>query len=350
MANSYQNELQISLSDQADKIIKQLPDFANSFFDDLKNKNMSERTRIQYAYDMQKFFSFLKESAGFKDKKINTMTASEVLDPLTIDDINEYLRTLDYIYDGNNRRKKSSPSYRARKVSSLKSFFHYYLKIGAINTSVGDLIEGPKIPEKNVLVMDKEDVQRLLDASKDPSGLTGANLTRYNKVAKRDYAILMLLFGTGIRVSELIGINLRDIDFYNASLIINRKGGDEDEVYFSQEVEQALQDYIHTCRPTLLKDKTDALFISHTGTRLSSKAVQDLMHKYALKAGVNGKITPHACRRAFATNLYNETSDIYLVADALHHKSVETTRKHYAKISKDHKRIAAQKSSTLFKE
>ena len=277
------------------------------------------------------------------------------MDVLTYEDIQEYLETLNThtITDkyGKQREVLSSPSSKARKISSLRSFYKFYFRIGEIKNNMADLMDLPKIPDNNIIVMDKSQVQRILEAVSDTSGMSEGEIIRHKKIINRDYAIMMLFFGTGIRVSEFVGIDISDLDFYNASLLITRKGGDEDEVFFGSEVQQALEDYVSADREILLAGKEDpALFISMQHKRMTVRNVQLMIKGYAKKAGLNMKVTPHALRRTFGTNLYEETSDIYLVADALHHSSVETTRKHYANMSKDHKRIAAQKSSALFRK
>ena len=353
MAQQYQNDLQLSIDKKVNEIVKQLPDFAGKFFRDLKSKGMSERTRLEYAYDMKRFFDFISNQSGFKNVSLNGLKAADVLDVLTYDDIQEYLDTLNThtVIDKYSNQKEvlSSPSSRARKISSLRSFYRFYFRTGEIKNNLSDLMDLPKIPDKNIVTMDKSQVQRILAAVSDTAGMSEGEILRHGKIIKRDYAIMMLFFGTGIRVSELVGIDLSDIDFYNASLLITRKGGDEDEVYFGSEVQQALEDYVSAERETLLAGKEDpALFISMQHRRMTVRSVQLMIKGYAEKAGLNMKVTPHALRRTFGTNLYEQTSDIYLVADALHHSSVETTRKHYASMSKDHKRIAAQKSSSLF--
>ena len=145
-------------------------------------------------------------------------------------------------------------------------------------------------------------------------------------------------------------MNISDVDFYNASIIVTRKGGDQDEVFFGPEVEEALSDYLNTDRDALLGKNVNekAFFISTKHNRISVRSVEEMIQGYAKKAGINTKVSPHALRRSFGTYLYDATGDIYLVADALHHSSVETTKKHYARMSKDHKRIAAKESSGLF--
>ena len=355
MAEEYQNDLQLSLDKKVRTIVNELPDFMSKFFKDLKTKGMSERTRLEYAYDMKRFMAFVSCQAGFKDVNLNACKASDILDVLTFDDIQEYLDTLNsHIHidkNGNAKEILNSPSSKARKISSLRSLYKFYFRIGEINHNLSDLMDLPKIPDNNIVVMDKEQVSRILNAVSDTTNMSNGEIIRHNKIIKRDYAIMMLFFGTGIRVSELVGIDLDDIDFYNASLIITRKGGDQDEVYFPSIVEEAITDYVNSDRDILLNGAdSPALFISMQHKRMTVRSVQLMIKGYATKAGLNMKVTPHALRRTFGTNLYEETNDIYLVADALHHSSVETTRKHYANMSKEHKRIAANKSSTLFEK
>lgn len=351
MAKQYQNKLQLDLHNSAEDVIKLLPDFSRKYFDSLKNRNMSERTRLQYAYDIKKFFEFMENQAAFKDKNLKTMTAREIFENFTIEDINEYVKSIETVTGNNGEQYISSPEYKARKLSSLKSFIKYYYKIGDIDNSVADLIESPKIPDKNIVVMDKKDVERILKvvSTLDENAST-KDKNIFNKTWKRDYAIMTLFLGTGLRVSELVGIDMSDIDFYNASIVIVRKGGDEDEVFFGAEVEKALKEYINSCRENLIRKNPaeQALFVSKLGERISVRSIEKMVSKYSQKAGINNKITPHALRRTYGTNLYEETNDIYLVADALHHSSVETTKKHYAKMSSDHKRKAAKSSSSLF--
>lgn len=352
----YQDELYLQLDQKTNSLLSTLPSFVKKFFNHIKGQGMSPRTRLQYAYDIRKFFTFLEQSAGFQNVDLKGCTASEIMDRLTVEDIQEYMETLEYYQitgsDGKTETRLASPSAKARRISSLRSFYKYYFKIGDIQNNLADLMDIPKIPDKKIGVMDKSQVARILSAVTETEGLSETEIKRHKRIEKRDYAILMLFFGTGIRVSELVGIDVLDIDFYNDSLLVTRKGGDEDEVYFGTEVEAALLDYLENGRGELLAGNTkeNAFFLSIQHKRLTVRSVELLIKNYAEKAGLNMKVTPHSLRRTFGTNLYEETSDIYLVADALHHSSVETTKKHYARMSKDHKRIAAKKSSTLFEK
>lgn len=352
---NYKDEMTIRISNDTEKIVSTLPDFARKYFDYIENLELSPLTRKQYAYDMKMFFTYLENSAGFKDVDMNILTAADVLDNLTLDDINEYLKSMrTYTVtdkNGNQVEKLYSPAIRARRMSTLRSFYKHYYEIGEINNNLSTLIPVPKIPEKVINVLERDQVTRILDAVFDTEGMSEGEIKKNEKVRVRDYAILMLFFGTGIRVSELVGINAEDVDFYNCSIKVTRKGRDEDTVFFGSEVEDALTEYMERSRPLLSGgEDIDALFLSNRKKRMEVRTVEIMIKNYAKKAGLNVKVTPHTLRRTYGTNLYEETGDIYLVADALAHSSVNTTVKHYAKMSEDHKRIAAMQSSSLFSE
>ena len=150
MSKEYHDKLMITLSNQTDKLVDELPDFAKKFFDNLFNSGMSERTRMQYAHDMKKFFNYLQNSAGFKDVNMKTLRADEVLDRINIDDINEYLRSISISLSNDGSKKPTSPAYKARQVCSLRAFYKYYYKIGAIKNNIYDLIAVPKINDKQI--------------------------------------------------------------------------------------------------------------------------------------------------------------------------------------------------------
>ena len=143
----------------------------------------------------------------------------------------------------------------------------------------------------------------------------------HNMIEKRDFAIMMLFLGTGIRVSELVGIDMQDIDFVNGSVLVHRKGGDTTLAYLGLEVEEALIDYKDNCRDSLNTNNEDAFFISLHHKRLSVRSVETMIKTYKEKAGINTKATPHTLRRVFVTAVYNEIGDIYLTASALNQKS-----------------------------
>ena len=175
------------------------------------------------------------------------------------------------------------------------------------------------------------------------STLSGQALKYYEKTRDRDLAILTLLLGTGIRVSECVGLDLTDVDFKNNGITVTRKGGNQMVVYFGNEVAEALKQYMQGDRKVLspLPGHENALFLSTQRRRMGVQAVENMVKKYSRQVTPNKKITPHKLRSTYGTSLYRETGDIYLVADVLGHKDVNTTKKHYAAIDENRRRQAA---------
>ena len=210
-----------------------------------------------------------------------------------------------------------------------------------IKSNPASLVEMPKIHEKEIVRLDFNEVAELLDMVEKGNNLTKGEERFYNKNATRDLCILTLMLGTGIRVSECVGIDLSDLDLKENRLKVRRKGGNESIIYFGDEVLAALEDYVlirEDMHP--LEGHEDALFLSMQNKRMSVRAVENMVTKYTSKLGTLKRITPHKLRSTFGTNLYRETGDIYMVADFLGHKDVNTTRKHYASISDDSRRKA----------
>ena len=179
-------------------------------------------------------------------------------------------------------------------------------------------------------------------------------LQKHNKVELRDLAIITLFLGTGIRVSELVGIDLRDVDFRMARIYIRRKGGNYDEVYFGTDVERVLLDYIENCRPYLFseEDPSPALFLSMKHSRMTPRAIQIMIKNYANKAGISEAkaLSPHKFRKTAGTHVYMQSGgDLLLTANFLGHKNIETTRKHYTKLNEQYKRKASQFTEELVK-
>lgn len=212
-----------------------------------------------------------------------------------------------------------------------------------IKTNPTMLIHMPKIHEKAIIRLDPDEVAKLLEYVEHCGNmLTGQKLTYYQKTKERDLAILTLLLGTGLRVSECVGLDIEDVDFRNNAIKITRKDGNEMFVYFSAEVETALKQYLNVREKiSPAAGHEHALFYSTQRKRIGVQAVENMVKKYARKITTTKNITPHKLRSTYGTTLYQETGDIYLVADVLGHKDVNTTRKHYAAIDDQRRRKAA---------
>jgi site-specific recombinase XerD len=228
-------------------------------------------------------------------------------------------------------------------MSALRSFYAYYYKREMIHTNPTLLVDMPKLHDKEIIRLDADETALLLDFIEHGGDtLSGQKKVYYEKTKVRDLAIVTLLLGTGIRVSECVGLDVNDVDFKNGRIRVVRKGGSEMMIYFGDEVETALRNYLDArASITPVAGHENALFYSTQRKRIGVQAVENLVKKYARQITTTKKITPHKLRSTYGTTLYKETGDIYLVADVLGHKDVNTTRKHYAAMDDDRRRRAA---------
>ncbi len=323
------------------ELLDTLPPFCAQYFRGMQDYTAS-RTRIAYAYDIRVFFEYLHESNPVFRKTPIKEYPLEILDQITRLDIEEYLDHCSY-YIKDGKEYMNDERGKARKLASLRSFYNYFFRNEMIEKNPAALVKMPKLHEKEIVRLDPDEVAILLDTVETGEKLTKKQMQYHEKNKLRDVALLTLLLGTGIRVSECVGIDLQDIDFKNNAVKIRRKGGYEAVVYFGDEVLTALTDYLEkreTIQP--VEGHENALFLSMQNKRITVRAVENLVKKYALPVTNLKKITPHKLRSTYGTTLYRETNDIYLVADVLGHKDVNTTRKHYAALEEDKRRMAAK--------
>lgn len=322
-------------------ILLELPSFCKQFFRGIEN-NTSTKTRLAYAYDLRVFFEFMHKSNSYCNKLEIKDFPISILDQITREDIEEYLEYIS-LYQKNEREITNDERGKARKLASLRSFYNYFFQSELIQKNPAVLIPMPKLHEKEIIRLDADEVASLLDQVEAGTSLTKSQLKYHEKTKVRDTALLTLLLGTGIRVSECVGLDLNDVDFKNNGIKIRRKGGYETVVYFGDEVDEALRNYLdqrHHIIP--LSGHEKALFLSIQNRRITVRAVENLVKKYASTVTTLKKITPHKLRSTYGTSLYRETGDIYLVADVLGHKDVNTTRKHYAALEDERRRKAAK--------
>ena len=324
------------------EVLDTLPGFCKQYFRGIENIT-SARTRLGYALDLRIFFEFLHEkNSALKDKEIKDYKLP-ILDQLTREDIEEYLDYLSY-YEKDGKVYTNDERGKYRKLASLRSFYHYYFTSELIEKDVASLVPMPKLHQKEIIRLDPDEVAILLDAVENGDNLTENEKRFHNKTKVRDLALLTLLLGTGIRVSECVGLNIKDVDFKNDGIKIRRKGGYETVVYFGDEVRNALLDYLEEREHIIpASGSEDALFLSLQNKRIAVRSVEKLVKKYASKVTSLKKITPHKLRSTYGTALYRETGDIYLVADVLGHKDVNTTKKHYAAQEDERRKMAANK-------
>lgn len=317
-----------------------LPPFCTEFFRGIEPRT-STRTRIAYAYDLSVFFDFLKKENPVFSKMEKMDLTLDYLDQISVTDLEEYMEYLKYRFNEHNQEIINKERGIMRKISSLKSFYNYFFRTEKLKTNPAALVQLPKLHEKEIIRLDIDEVALLLDAVEQGDGLTDKQKAFHNRTKLRDLALLTLLLGTGIRVSECVGLDLNDIDFKNGGIHIHRKGGKEVTVYFGTEVETALQDYLDERNSIIPEEGSEnALFLSLQKKRMNVRSVENLVKKYARIVTPLKKITPHKLRSTYGTNLYRETGDIYLVADVLGHSDVNTTKKHYAALEDERRRSA----------
>ena len=339
---TYHEQIRIDQTLRLREVLKTLPPFAKDFFRAIEPRS-SAKTRMNYAYDIRVFFHFLMENNPvYKNYTMDqfTVTDLERLEPVDIEEYMGYLK----VYKRDDEMITNGEKGLARKMSALRSFYNYYFKHQIISKNPVLLVDMPKMHEKAIVRLDADEVAMLLDYVESAgSKLTGQALVYYRKTKDRDLAILTLLLGTGIRVSECVGLDLNDVDFKNNGITVTRKGGNQMVVYFGDEVALALKNYINGDRKAMtpLPGHENALFLSTQRKRMGVQAVENMVRKYAKQVTPYKKITPHKLRSTYGTSLYKETGDIYLVADVLGHKDVNTTKKHYAAIDEDRRRQAA---------
>lgn len=322
-------------------VLDTLPKFCKTFFRGIEDYT-STRTRLAYAYDLRLFFEFLHEKNSICAKLDNISEIPfSILEQLTRMDIEEYLEYMTF-YQKEGKDITNDERGKERKLASLRSFYNYFFQNEMIEKNPAALVPMPKKHKKEIIRLEPNEVAILLDQVEAGTKLTKKELEYHKKTKIRDIALLTLLLGTGIRVSECVGLDVTDIDFNVGGIKIRRKGGYEAVIYFGDEVEIALLDYLEQ-REHIIPEEghENALFLSLQNRRMAVRSVENLVKKYASRVTSLKKITPHKLRSTYGTTLYQETGDIYLVADVLGHKDVNTTKKHYAALEDERRRRAA---------
>lgn len=321
-------------------LCEELPAFCGEFFRGIEHETLV-RSRYAYGMDLKNFFSFLIQQPGFERADIRALTLAD-LDRVDVTTVENYLSYVSYYVDADEKEVLNGERSKKRKLSALRALYKYFCKKERLSANAPALVDLPVIRERAIIRLEPDEVASLLDIVEAGEGLTEAQKKYHKRTQARDLAILTLFLGTGIRISELVGIDMDDINFSANEFSIIRKGGKQDVLVFGEEARKALLDYmLQREHMSPLPGHEEALFLSLQNRRITVRAVENLVKKYAQLAAPLKNISPHKLRSTFGTALYRETGDIYLVADVLGHKDVNTTRKHYAATSQDNRRVAA---------
>ena len=336
----YYNTRNIQDLDKIGELLEELPPFCSDYFLGIEQKT-SCQTRLKYAYDLRIFFAFLVERK-FRNKDVLDLTLDD-LSQVVSQDIEYFLSYLSH-YRFNGKRLSCDDRAKARKLSSVRSMFKYFFNKGLLIADQSAKVSTPKIHDKEIIRLNRDEISELISVAEYGDGLSKHAAGYHKKTKIRDTAIITLFLGTGIRISELVGLDNDSFDFDENSFIVTRKGGNKAILYFSDEVKYALQEYItEKQNDEKVPEDEPAFFLSLQYKRLNVRSVENLVKKYSKIVTPLKKITPHKLRSTYGTRLYNETGDIYIVADVLGHRDVNTTKKHYAAISEDNRKNVADK-------
>lgn len=339
----YHEQVDIKNIKKLRELLSNMPPFCADFFRYFQ-RQASTTSCVAYAKDILVFFKYIKNrNPLLEDVAIQEITL-DFLDQLDVDDFEEYTEYLRcYTTDGSKEHKNTYMGIN-RKIAALKTFYNYFYQNKKLNNNQASFLRLSRRKEREIIRLDTDEIALLLDEVESGESLNPRQKKFHALTKTRDLAILTLMLGTGIRVSECVGLNLTDIDFRNGGIRIHRKGNKEVTVYFGDEVEAALKGYLVTRKKiTPQPGHENAFFLSLQRRRMGITSVENLVKKYATIITPLKNITPHKLRSTYGTSLYQETGDIYLVADVLGHNDVNTTKRHYAAIKEERRRLARDK-------
>lgn len=335
---NYYVKRNISDLDKIAELLNELPSFCEDYFLGIETRTSSQ-TRLKYAYDLRIFFNFLCQRK-YKNLDVLDLTLQH-LEAVSHNDIEFFLSYLSH-YRFHDKHLSCDERAKARKLSAIRAIFKYFFNKGLIQVDNAAKVPTPKLHEKEIIRLDADEVSDLIHVAESGKGLSPHAEGYHNKTKVRDTAILTLFLGTGIRISELVGLDNNSFDFEENSFLVTRKGGNQAILFFSDEVKYALQEYIAEKRnDPKVPETEEAFFLSMQYKRINVRTVEILVKKYSKLVSPLKKITPHKLRSTYGTRLYNSTGDIYIVADVLGHRDVNTTKKHYAAITQENRRRVA---------
>ena len=340
---TYAQQTLITSEEKTREILRSLPQACRDFILSIEPTSQP-LTRYAYALDLRVFFRYLlAEVPLFAGKTENDFTDAD-WEAITSQHLSAYLNYLNLYFKDDDSFLTNENLGKMRKMSAVRSFFKFLYKNKRISKDESALVDMPKRHEKPIIRLEIDEVAKLLDAAESGEQMTQRQKKYTEHTRLRDITILYLFLGTGMRVSELVGLDVQHVDLTINGLLVTRKGGNQAILYFPDEVADVLRTYIPYRRSLqALPGHENALFLSLQKKRISVDAIENMVKKYArVAAPLKRKISPHKLRATFGTNLYHETGDIYLVADVLGHADVNTTRRHYAAMSDDRRRMAAR--------
>ncbi len=333
--SDYKKETNYEVRQKANKIIARLPDYIHDYFLE-REIRLSAMSIYSYANQLQTFFNFLKDyNPALSDKDISEISLDD-LNRLNDRDLVEFMHHLrnypEKRANGSIHYIECSPITIEHYTVTLNTFWKYLVARHMVDSNPIELITRAKLPKQEVIYLDRDSRDQFLDAVESGDGLNDRQAKFHEKNGVRDLAIMNIFLSTGIRVSELVGMDINDIDFQKHSINVYRKGGNFDRVFFSDKAEYYLKQYLEV-RKDLYEpeEKEPAVFLNRNGKRLSVRSVQLMVKKYinASMPSEADRITPHKLRSTYAETMLKATGgDLEKVQKLLGHSSITSTT-HY---------------------
>ncbi|MBI2345802.1 MAG: tyrosine recombinase XerC [Deltaproteobacteria bacterium] len=265
-------------------------------------RDASPHTRKNYLADLRAFFQYIYTSQpGFP------RSGTDGLKRITVESLRGYLATL---------LKRHHPASVARKLASLRTFLQFWVRQGVLEGNPAKEIATPKVPKRVPKFLSIDETVALLDIPRGEGVLT-----------MRDKAMMELIYSSGLRVSELVGLNVDDIDLAAGQVRVLGKGRKERIVPVGAKACQAVAKYLEK-RSEIVTGQVPALFCNRRGGRLTARSVERMVRKYIRESGLNKHVTPHVLRHTFATHLLNQGADLRGIQELLGHASLSTTQKY----------------------
>lgn len=331
-------EQEIIIENKIKKLIQNQPLILNDYYHSLLE--VTYGTKLNYINHVVNFIQFMSNKYDIDFNARDTLKEIKVLH------INDYLNQFTY-KQVKGALIKNTNTYKANILSALKNFFEFLCNNDIIEYNPCSRIKPPKDKRiHDVISLNKEEIQIIQNNIQNGVGSKKA-ISNQKKWKNRDLAILSLGITTGLRVSAICNINIEDISFSNDTIKVVEKGDVEKEVYVPDNVMELINAWIEDRNVMLDDNSTNALFISNRKKRITANAIRNMLKKYTYN--IDKKITPHKLRSTTATNLLEETNDIYLVAEVLGHSNLQNTKR-YAKVSNKKKIKAANILGNLVKE
>lgn len=328
------------------KILTKLPDYVFDYIE-VAYDGESVNTQIGYSIDIKTFFEYLIKFK-FRDVSTEDIT-TDMLNEVTLRDLNgfkaylkeyesEYISALGRVV----KRTRTNNEYGInRKLSGVRGLFLYLYKNDYLDHNITDKLDFKKLHQKMKRPLATKDVMSLIDVIYNGENyFEGRNKASYLNRKQRDIALFTAYLGTGCRVSEIVNLNITDIDFESSSFIITRKGGDRQEIFMPIQVENEMLKYVEERLADEGTKDTDPLFISRNRKRILPQTVEKNLKTYCRAAGITDpdKMHPHALRRTFACNLIADGVDIKMVAELMGHKNIEVTHRYYTQYASERRK------------